>query len=57
MQRRLSLLPTGRKRVKLAAGGSSVISHVAVGQQLNDKYGNYGNQEDMNVTALMEDKL
>ena len=45
------------KRVKLAAVGSSVISRVAVGQQLNAKNGDGADQNDMNVAAFMEEKL
>jgi hypothetical protein len=57
MQRQRSLLPTGRKRVKLSFGGSFVITRFAVGQQLNPKDRDAGDQENMDETTLMEKKL
>lgn len=34
-----------------------MISHVSVGQQLNDNHGNRGDQDDMNVAASVKTKL
>lgn len=57
MRRRLLLLPTGRRRVKLATRGSLVILRFAVGYQLHDKHRDGADQEYMNIAALMQKKL
>jgi len=57
MQRQRSLLPTGRKRVKLPTGGVFVIPRFAVGQNLNTNDGEGEEQEHMNVTTFMQEKL
>jgi len=57
MQRQRSLLPTGRKRVKLPSGGVFVISRFAVGQKLNAGDRDGSEQENMNKATLVKNKL
>lgn len=56
MQRRGSLLPTVRKRVKLAAGESLVVTSLAVGYELNANKRKREDQEDVNITAFMQNE-
>jgi hypothetical protein len=53
MQQERSLLPTGRKRVKLTSGGDPVISGFAVRNVLNNEDRDRCEQQDMDKAAFV----
>lgn len=57
MQTSESLLPNDLLKIKPMPGLISLISSFTVGDQLNYKYRDAGEQQDVNKAASMKDKL
>jgi len=54
MQQAQSLLPRGRKRVKLASRGKAMIPGFAISNKLHDKNGNRAEQPDVDKPVLVQ---
>jgi hypothetical protein len=57
MQQAQSLLPSGRKRVKLTSRGEAMIPGFAIGNKLHNKNGNRAEQQDVDKPALVQEEF